>query len=57
MEQIQYLLISEEILLNMDENLIEPLITKKTKAIIPVHYAGVSCEMDTIIEIAKENLS
>lgn len=41
--------------LNIDENLIEPLITKKTKAIIPVHYAGVSCEMDTIIEIAKEN--
>ena len=41
--------------LNIDENLIEPLITEKTKAIIPVHYAGVSCEMDAIIEIANEN--
>ena len=41
--------------LNINENLIEPLITKKTKAIIPVHYAGVSCEMDAIIEIANEN--
>ena len=41
--------------LNIDENLIEPLITEKTKAIIPVHYAGVSCEMDAILEIANEN--
>ena len=41
--------------LNLNENLIEPLITKKTKAIIPVHYAGVSCEMDTIIEVANKN--
>ena len=41
--------------LNIDENLIEPLITKKTKAIVPVHYAGVSCEMDAITEIAKKN--
>ena len=41
--------------LNMDENLLKNLITKKTKAIIPVHYAGVSCELNTIIEIAKEN--
>ncbi|EEO25475.1 dTDP-4-amino-4,6-dideoxygalactose transaminase [Helicobacter winghamensis] len=39
--------------MNLDENLIEQAITKKTKAIIPVHYAGISCEMDRIIEIAK----
>lgn len=39
--------------LNIDENLIESAITKKTKAIVPVHYAGVGCEMDTIMEIAK----
>lgn len=39
--------------LNMDENLIEAAITKKTKAIVPVHYAGVSCEMDKIMEIAR----
>ena len=38
--------------LNMDENLLEGLITEKTKAIILVHYAGVSCEMDIIINIA-----
>lgn len=41
--------------LNIDESLIETAITKKTKAIVPVHYAGVSCEMDTILEIAKRN--
>lgn len=40
--------------LNIDENLIENAITQKTKAIVPVHYAGVSCEMDSIIKIAKE---
>ena len=39
--------------LNMDENLIENMITSKTKAIVPVHYAGVACEMDKIIEIAN----
>ena len=38
--------------LNMDETLIERLITPRTKAIVPVHYAGVGCEMDTILEIA-----
>ena len=38
--------------LNMDETLIEAAITPKTKAIVPVHYAGVACEMDTIMEIA-----
>ena len=40
--------------LNMDENLIENAMTEKTKAIVPVHYAGVSCEMDKIMEIAKK---
>jgi dTDP-4-amino-4,6-dideoxygalactose transaminase len=40
--------------LNLDENLLEQAITSKTKAIIPVHYAGVSCEMDKILEIAKK---
>jgi len=38
--------------LNMNENLIEAAITEKTKAIIPVHYAGVACKMDKIMEIA-----
>ena len=42
---------------NMDETKIEALITSKTKAIVPVHYAGVACEMDTIMELAdKYNL-
>ena len=40
--------------MNMDENLIEAAITDKTKAIVPVHYAGVSCEMDTIMALAKK---
>lgn len=39
--------------MNMDEKLVEEAITDKTKAIVPVHYAGVSCEMDTILEIAR----
>lgn len=39
--------------LNMDEKLIEAAITPKTKAIVPVHYAGVACEMDTIMAIAN----
>ena len=38
--------------MNMDEKLIEDAITDKTRAIAPVHYAGVSCEMDTIMDIA-----
>lgn len=43
--------------MNIDETKIEEAITEKTKAIVPVHYAGVSCEMDTIMEIAgKYNL-
>lgn len=40
--------------MNMDENLIEAAITEKTKVICPVHYAGVGCEMDKIMEIAKK---
>ena len=41
--------------LNIDETLIERAITKRTKVIVPVHYAGVGCEMDTIIDIAKRH--
>lgn len=41
--------------LNIDEAKIEEAITEKTKAIVPVHYAGVACEMDTIMEIAAEH--
>ena len=41
--------------MNIDENLIEQAITPKTKAIVVVHYAGVACEMDTILDIAKRN--
>jgi dTDP-4-amino-4,6-dideoxygalactose transaminase len=40
--------------LNIDENLIEQAITKKTKAIAVVHYGGVACEMDKIMAIAKK---
>ena len=40
--------------MNIDEKLIEDAVTEKTKAIVPVHYAGVACEMDTIMEIAKK---
>lgn len=40
--------------LNIDETEIEAAITNKTKAIVPVHYAGVSCEMDTIMTIAQK---
>ena len=43
--------------LNIDETLIEAAITEKTRAIVPVHYAGVACEMDAIMAIAnKHNL-
>ena len=41
--------------LNMDETKLEGLITSRTKAIVPVHYAGVACEMDTIMEIANRH--
>ena len=40
--------------MNIDERLIEDAVTEKTKAIVPVHYAGVSCEMNRILEIAKK---
>ncbi len=40
--------------LNIDENHLKKLITKKTKAIIPVHYAGVACEMNVIMKVANE---
>ncbi len=40
--------------MNIDETLIEDAITEKTKAIVPVHYGGVACEMDTICDIAKK---
>ena len=41
--------------MNIDEKLIEDAITEKTRVIAPVHYAGVSCEMDTIMDIAKRH--
>ena len=41
--------------MNMDETLVEAAITPRTRAIVPVHYAGVACEMDTINEIAKRH--
>ena len=40
--------------MNIDESLIENAITEKTRVIVPVHYAGVACEMDTINDIAKK---
>ncbi|MCS3604845.1 dTDP-4-amino-4,6-dideoxygalactose transaminase [Buttiauxella sp. BIGb0471] len=41
--------------MNIDEKLIEAAITEKTRAIVPVHYAGVACEMDTIMAIATKH--
>lgn len=41
--------------LNLDETKIEALITPRTKAIVPVHYAGVGCEMDAIMDIARRH--
>ena len=41
--------------MNIDEKLIEAAITEKTKVIVPVHYAGVACEMDYINEVAKRH--
>lgn len=41
--------------MNIDETKIEAAITDKTKVIVPVHYAGVACEMDTIMDIAKRH--
>ncbi|WP_426106605.1 dTDP-4-amino-4,6-dideoxygalactose transaminase [Massilia sp. TSP1-1-2] len=41
--------------MNIDENKIEAAITARTKAIVPVHYAGVACEMDAIMDIARRH--
>ena len=41
--------------LNLDERLIEQAITPRTRAIVPVHYAGVSCEMDSIMATARRH--
>ena len=41
--------------LNLDERLIEAAVTSRTRAIVPVHYAGVSCEMDAIVAIARRH--
>lgn len=41
--------------MNINENLIEEAISERTKAIVPVHYAGVGCEMDKIMDIARRN--
>ena len=41
--------------MNMNIKLVEKAITSKTKAIVPVHYAGVSCDMDPIMEVATKN--
>ena len=41
--------------LNLDESRLPSLITKRTKAIVPVHYAGVACEMDAICSLAREH--
>ena len=41
--------------MNIDETKIEAAITDKTKVIVPVHYAGVACEMDAIMDIAKKH--
>lgn len=41
--------------MNIDETLIEAAVTEKTRAIVPVHYAGVACEMDTIMDIARRH--
>ena len=40
--------------MNIDENLIESAVTKKTRVIVPVHYAGISCEMDKIMQVAEK---
>lgn len=41
--------------MNIDEKLIEAAVTEKTRAIVPVHYAGVACEMDTIMDVAERH--
>lgn len=41
--------------MNIDETKIEAAITEKTRVIVPMHYAGIACEMDTIMDIAKRH--
>ena len=41
--------------MNIDESLVESAITSQTKAIVPVHYAGVGCEMDVLLDIAQRH--
>jgi len=41
--------------LNLDESLVEAAITPRTRAVVPVHYAGVACEMDAILDIARRH--
>jgi len=41
--------------MNLDEKLIEDAVTERTKVIVPMHYAGVACEMDTILDIARRH--
>lgn len=41
--------------LNIDESLIEAAITEKTRAVVAVHYAGVACEMDTLVQICEKH--
>ena len=41
--------------LNLDESILESLVTERTRAIVPVHYAGVGCEMDTILDVAERH--
>ena len=41
--------------MNIDESLIESAVTEKTKAIVVVHYGGVACEMDTVLDIARRH--
>ena len=41
--------------LNLDESGLEPLITERTRAIVPVHYAGIGCEMDAILPVADKH--
>ena len=53
--EVVYTVDVREDTLNLNENLKEDGITSRTIAIIAVHYAGVACEMDKIIEIAREH--
>lgn len=41
--------------MNLDENLIEDAVTERTRVVVPVHYAGVACEMDAILDVARRH--